>query len=131
MRSAALRRSILLLAILGLLLSACVNRQEEAAATVEAYLQAIVEHDGNQVSNLSCQEWETDALTEVDSFQLVQAELEDVRCTGAGEGDDGIEVQCSGAIVTTYNNELSRIELAGRVYHVVNENGDWFVCGYR
>ena len=113
------------------LLTACAAPTSEAASTVEEYLSSLASHDGNQVSNLSCQDWETDALLEVDSFQLVNVTLEEVSCAVVNETAGEFEVQCTGAIVSTYNNEVTRIDLAGRVYRVIQEKGDFFVCGYQ
>jgi hypothetical protein len=124
-------RTILPLICAALLLSACAGAEVEAVRTVNQYLRGLVHQDSNQVSNLSCKDWEPQALLEVDSLQLVKAELEDVTCAAVGRDAAGVMVQCSGAIVTSYNNESTRIALDGRRYYVTNENGDWFLCGYR
>ena len=68
---------------------------------------------------------------EVYSFQLVKTSLEDMHCSVLDRADDGIRVKCTGAIVTTYNNEIGRIDLDHRTYFVQQENGDLFVCGYQ
>jgi hypothetical protein len=129
-----MRNAVLLVVLLlaaAALLTACGDQKNEAAATVEDYLQGLVNHDSNQISNLSCSAWEMDALTEVDSFQLVKVTLEDVRCSTLAELPDGYQVRCTGAIETSYNNEQSRIDLADRTYIVQREKGDLFVCGAR
>jgi hypothetical protein len=112
-------------------LTGCINKSNEAVHTVEQYLQALVAHNSNQVSNLACQDWEFEALLEIDSFQLVKASLDQLNCTPVEESADGVVVQCSGSIVTSYNNEVTNIELDQRNFFVKNEHGDLFVCGYR
>ena len=108
-----------------------ISQKDEAVRTVEQYLQGLVDHNSNQVSNLSCSAWESEALMEVDSFQLVKVSLQDVTCSVIEEDAEGITVHCSGAIVTSYNNELTHIDLDQRNFFVKQENGDLFVCGYR
>ncbi len=124
-------RTVLLLLMSLLLLAGCVNQEDEAAQTVEQALQALANQNANLVSNLSCQEWESNAIMEVYSFNLVKTTLDNVRCSTLGKEADGYTVHCSGAIVTSYNNETSCIALDQRTYFVREESGDLFVCGYR
>ena len=131
MKKHLLRLSVLLFFAFLFFLPDLISRQDEAVRTVEQYLQGLVEHNSNLVSNLSCSAWEQEALMEVDSFQLVSVSLQDVNCRAVGEDPEGITVNCSGAIVTSYNNELMHIALDQRNFLVKQENGDGFVCGYR
>jgi hypothetical protein len=131
MTVSAFARTSLLILLAAMLLAGCASPEVEAARTVDQYLHGLVNQDSNQVSNLSCKDWEAQALLEVDSFQLVKAALEDVRCAATGRTEGGVIVHCSGAIVTSYNNESTRIALDQRDYFVTQENGDWFLCGYR
>ena len=131
MKNHTTHRTILLFLLSLLVLSGCVDLESEAARTVEQSLQALADQNANLVSNLTCQEWEADAIMEVYSFNLVKATLEDVRCSTLGKEAGEYTVQCTGAIVTTYNNETSRIALDQRTYIVREESGDLFVCGYR
>lgn len=120
------------LLLLGLLfLTSCASLDEQAVRTVEQYLQGIADQNVNQVSNLSCKSWESSALMEVYSFQLVKTSLDNVECSVLDRQEDGIRVRCTGAIVTTYNNEVARIDLDHRTYFVSQESGDLFVCGYQ
>jgi len=101
---------------------------------VESYLQAIVDGDEDRIATLSCANWEASARADVAAFYGVQARLEDVTCqpvenSPAGQGDE-VVVDCSGAIVATYNEEDSTFELAGRQFQVINQSGEWLVCGY-
>jgi hypothetical protein len=59
-----------------MLLSACSGGQHPAAASVEAFLNALVEKDEAQMVTLTCEAYETDALLEYDAFSLVQTRLE-------------------------------------------------------
>jgi PBP1b-binding outer membrane lipoprotein LpoB len=122
----------LILLLLGLLfLTGCASPEKQAVRTVEQYLQGIADQNVNQVSNLSCESWESSALMEVYSFQLVKTSLDNVECSVLDRQEDGIRVRCTGAIVTTYNNEVARIDLDHRTYFVRQESGDLFVCGYQ
>ncbi len=121
---------ILLLASM-LFLSGCASMEAQASRTVEQYLQGMADQNVNLVSNLSCKTWESSALMEVYSFQLVKTSLDNVECAVLERESDGFRVRCTGAIVTSYNNENGRIELDHRTYFVRQESGDLFVCGYQ
>lgn len=116
--------------IILLVFSGC-SRQSPAAQSVNAYLEALVSEDVNDVAMLTCKEWEEEAIIEFDSFQLVSPELKDVNCVETSQEDGYATVQCSGEIITTYNNETTIISLKSRLFTVKNEKGDWFVCGYQ
>jgi maltodextrin utilization protein YvdJ len=113
-----------------LMLSAC-DTASPAAQTVEAYLDAMTSKDIDRVAVLVCPEFEDQAIMDVDAFQLVAPTLQDVQCAEIEQADGLATVQCSGKIVTTYNNETSDIDLSERTFQVINERGDWFVCGFR
>lgn len=123
---------IFLLVFTSLLLPACASNSENAPAqAVENYLNALVEKDANRLTTLSCGEWEDDALLELDSFQAVTARLEDLACEQTGTDGDTALVLCNGDIVATYNNEDQQLDLSVRTYQVVQEGGEWLVCGTR
>ena len=115
-----------------LLLTACASRSSNAPAkAVEDYLKALVAKDENRLSTLSCSNWENEALVELDSFQGVTARLEDVSCSQTGTDGATALVLCKGKIVATYNNEDQDLDLSVRTYQVVQEGGEWLVCGER
>ncbi len=118
-----------LLVLLLLMLSGC-KRQSPAAQSVEAYLNALVSDDVNDVAMLTCKEWEEEAIIEYDSFQLVSPKLQDVQCSEIDQADGSATVKCTGQILATYNNEITTISLENRLFDVKNVKGDWFVCGY-
>jgi hypothetical protein len=124
---------LLLLLVFGTLaLTACGSTNDNAPVqAVEGYLNALVEKDTNRLSTLSCGEWEDDALLELDSFQAVSARLEGLACEQTGTDGDIALVLCNGNIVATYNNEDQQLDLSVRTYQVVQEGGEWLVCGTR
>jgi len=127
-------RSLLLLAVLLLpILSACSGsgQTNDAAAAIEAYNQALVAKDANQLSTLSCAAWEADAKNELDSFGAVSARLEEPSCQVSGKDGEYNLVSCTGKIIADYNGENLEINLADRTYKAINEGGDWRMCGYR
>ena len=129
-----MRRSVLfVIAIVGaLILTACAGGStDQAPQAVEMYLQALVNEDADQLSTLSCKDWEADAMMEVDSFQGVSASLDGVICVEVGTEEDAVFVGCEGAIKATYGNEQQEIPLAGRTYKVVQEGSEWLMCGYK
>jgi uncharacterized protein YgbK (DUF1537 family) len=120
-----------LLVLVLLLLAACSAQKSPVAATVEAYLQALVSKQSEQLSTLSCADWESSALTELDAFQNVEAQLVDLSCKETGSDGATRLVTCGGKITASYNGELQEFPLGERVYQLVEEGGEWRVCGYQ
>lgn len=111
-------------------LPACASSNDNASAkAVEDYLTALVEKDANRLTTLSCGEWEEDALLELDSFQAVTARLEGLACEQTETDGETALVLCNGKIIATYNEEDQEIDLSVRTYQVVQEGGEWLVCG--
>ncbi|MBV6449359.1 MAG: hypothetical protein MHPDNHAH_00069 [Anaerolineales bacterium] len=127
-----MRKFLLVFFIANTLLTACASSNSDAPAkAVEDYLNALVAKDANKLPTLVCAEWEEDALIELDSFQAVTASLENASCTQSGTDGDTALVNCTGNIVASYNNEDQRLDLSVRTYQVVEDGGDWLVCGTR
>ncbi|GAP16088.1 hypothetical protein LARV_03884 [Longilinea arvoryzae] len=129
-----MRRFVLLLLSLTLallLLTACSGGKDDAAQTVAAYLQALIARQSDQLSTLSCADWEASALTEMDAFQNVEAQLVGPDCATTGQDGDTTLVMCSGKITASYNGELQEFPLGDRVFKVATEGGELRVCGYR
>jgi hypothetical protein len=120
-----------LLGLTALFLSACGAAKNPAAQTVEDYIQALVAKDSSRLSALSCAEWEPNALLEMDSFQAVQTKLDGLSCTLSGTDGATTLVACRGKIVASYNNEDQQFDLSARTYQVIQQGGDYLVCGYR
>lgn len=129
-----LLRKLPLLAILAasFALTSCGSSDSGAsAAAVESYLNALVAKDAERLPTLVCGDWEEDALIELDSLQAVSARLEGVSCTQTGSDGATALVDCTGSIVLTYDTEDQNIELSNVTYQVVEEGGEWLVCGKR
>jgi len=117
---------------LGLGLAACGPVQGNGAPkAAESYIQALVNKNADQLSALSCADWEPTALTELDSFQAVTTKLDNLSCKQSGTDGDKALVLCQGKIIATYNNENQEIDLSARTYVIVNQGGEWLVCGER
>ncbi len=120
-----------LLCALSLLVSACAKASDKAAVTVETYLQALAAKNSDRIAALSCADWEPMARMEVDSFQAVEIRLEGLACEEIARQDNEALVQCAGKIIATYNNEDQEIDLSLRTYRVVEQDGEYLVCGYQ
>ena len=124
--------SLFIVVVVGILLVSCSGSGEDGPAkAVEAYLNALVAKDENLLPTLVCGDWEQDALIELDSFQAVTPRLEDAACIQSGTDGDMALVNCTGKIIATYNDEDQELDLSVRTYQVVQDNGDWLVCGTR
>ncbi len=123
---------ILILVILSALaLSACASKSNGPTKAVEDYLNALVAKNSDRLTTLSCKDWENEALLELDSFQAVTTKLDGMSCSQTGTDGDTALVLCKGKIITTYNNEDQELDLSTRTYQVVQQGGDWLVCGTR
>jgi hypothetical protein len=128
-----LRRWPFVLALAALLITACGGASADtagAAQTVEAYLQARVEENVDQMILLSCPEWEAQARLEAVSFQAMNATLDGVTCAAGEAQGEGTLVNCQGKIVTTYQGEQREWSVAEHPYRVVQQDGEWRMCGY-
>ena len=127
-------RNIIIVALLGLsvILTACgAGSSNGAAEAVEGYVNAIVSNDEAKLISLSCADWESDALIELDSFQLVNITLDGFACQQTGTDGEITLVDCQGKMLLSYNNEAQELDLSTRTYQVVEQGGDWLICGVR
>ena len=120
----------LVAALMGLSLAAC-QKNDSAAQTVEAYLQARTQSDETRMINLSCADWEAEARTEAASFKSMNAKLDGVTCQNTSGDNSTATVACQGKIVTAYNGDTRDWPLAGREYKLVRQDGEWRMCGYK
>lgn len=102
-----------------------------AAGAVEDYFQALANRDLNQVVSASCAEWEPQARVEYDSFAAVKLELKDLSCQETGQAQPYTLVGCRGTIIANYGAENLQIDVAGQTFQVIQEGGEWRVCGYQ
>ena len=114
-----------------IVLAACASNNDASVKAVENYLNALVNKEADKLPTLVCGDWETDAMIELDSFQAVTARLENLSCSQTGTDGDTALVLCTGDIVASYNNEDQKLDLSTRTYQVVEQGGDWLVCGTR
>lgn len=128
-----MRKPILILAVIlaGIVLSACASNADAPAQAVQNYLNSLVNKEADKLPTLVCGDWEEDALIELDSFQAVAARLENVACSQTGTDGETALVLCTGNIVATYNDEDQKLDLSTRTYQVIEQGGDWLVCGTR
>ncbi len=125
-----MNRSILIIGLISILLTACGGSTSPAATAVEGYLQALSARDEALMLSYVCPDYETEALLEFDSFALVQTTLEGLACEEVGVIGEETLVVCAGSIEATYGSELRSFDLSEREYRVVNDGGNWLVCGY-
>ena len=122
---------IIFAAIITMIVSACGKTSDPASAAVEHYLVALANKDSNTLSALSCADWESNALLELDSLQAVSTRLENLSCSSIGSGGTTTNVICKGKIIATYNGEDQQLDLSLRTYQVVKQGGNFLVCGYQ
>ena len=111
-------------------LSACGDGGSPEAA-VENYLESLISGDQVGAINASCADWEPQARAEAASFDSVEARLEGVSCSVSGESGDFSLVSCQGSIIATYSAEDTELPLGGRAYQIIEEGGEWRMCGYQ
>lgn len=116
---------------INILLTACASNTDSSAKAVEDYWNVIVAKDAERLPTLVCGDWEAEALTVLDSLQAVSARLEDVSCSQTGTDGDKALVNCTGKMVLTYDTEDQEIDLSIFTYEVIQEGGEWLVCGTR
>lgn len=128
-----LRRMFFWILLAGLMLAACSGDGGKSAAvqTMEAYMQAFNAKDYDTIAPLTCPDWEPQAFLEIDSFQGVETELEDMVCSSTGTDGDKTLVQCTGKIIASYGNEKQEFDMSLRTYELIEQGGNWLVCGYR
>ena len=102
----------------------------EAPEAVLDYLNALVEMDEIGMINKSCANWEEDAGLEHKSFAAVKLSLENPDCQVTGEQDGYILVNCTGMIIANYGAEDLEIDISKQTYRVLQEGGEWRMCGY-
>lgn len=114
-----------------LFISAC-GSPGSPASTIETYLNALKDKNETLAVNLSCADWEKQALAEGESFKSVEVKLEGLSCETTEETGDTALVTCQGTYIFSYDGrEDQEIGLQGRVFKTVSEAGEWRMCGYQ
>jgi hypothetical protein len=124
-------KSIILMLALSILLSACGSSASGAATAVEGYITALASKDQAALISNSCAAWEDDALIELDSFALVEVTIDGMSCAEAGTDGDKTLVDCQGKLLLSYGGEPQKLDLSARTYEVIEQDGNWLVCGVR
>jgi hypothetical protein len=101
-----------------------------AAQTLQTYIQALVDKDEDTLVQLTCADWEANALLEFDAFGGVETSLDGLSCDQVDGGSGTATVVCQGKILASYQDEVQEFDLSGRTYQMVEQGGDWLVCGY-
>ncbi|MCL5429039.1 MAG: hypothetical protein M1347_04445 [Chloroflexi bacterium] len=101
-----------------------------AIEALVAYLSALTDKDEAALTVLSCTDWEANALLELDAFQSVETRLEGLNCQQNVTDGSSVTVTCQGKIVTSYGGEVQEFDLGKRTYSMVEQDGNWLVCGY-
>jgi hypothetical protein len=122
----------ILMLTLSIILSACGASASDGATTaVEGYITALAAKDEAVLISLSCAGWESDALIELDSFALVEVTVDGMSCAETGTDGDKTLVDCQGKFQMSYAGEPQELDLSARTYEVIQQSGDWLVCGTR
>ena len=121
---------LVLFSLLTLVISGCSNNQNSAPASIEEYINALVNKYENTLIIYSCVDWESEAKSEFNSFSAVSVSLEDLTCQETGQDGDYTIVSCEGIIIANYGNEVLEINLADQNYLSIYEGGEWRMCGY-
>ncbi len=122
------RHIVFSLIIFSLILSACANKSS-APDAVENYLKAKITSDAEKLVNLSCKDWEAQALLDAAPFESVDATFEGMSCKEAGKEDKFTLVTCEGILSFEYQGELRQQNLNEVSYLAIKENGEWKMCG--
>jgi hypothetical protein len=124
--------TVIMICVLVMLITACGgNAADQRTQVVVDYINALVNKDSAKLSALSCSTWEQNAQLEYDSLQAVNTRLEGLICSVIGTDGSTAQVNCLGKILATYNNEDQEIDLSVRNYQVIQQNGEYLVCGYQ
>ena len=124
---------LVLLALLALLcLTGCgAGGTTGAAQAVEDYLRSQVDQDLNQMISLACADWEEAARLEYNALAAFTVSLDDLACQVSQQDGEMAMVACDGKMVFNYGTEVQEVALSDRVYRVMNDGGEWLVCGYQ
>lgn len=134
MRKKALMSVFILICMtLSELMSACtsIGQRPDATVAVTKYFEALAEKDEVGMVNASCSAWESQARQEFASFAAVTVTLKDLQCLVTSQTDGTAQVSCQGQLIANYGAEDLIIDLSERSYLVVEEGGEWRMCGYQ
>jgi len=129
------RRKVLMTVVLLLLITSTLTACRPASTPADAvtgYLAALAKNDQSAAVASSCAAWEEQALAEGASFINVKVSLDDLSCQVVDETDTQATVTCTGKYKFSYDaGEDQELDLSGRMFSVIRENGEWRMCGYQ
>jgi len=129
------RRKVLMTVVLLLLITSTLTACGPASTPADAvtgYLAALAKNDQSAAVASSCAAWEEQALAEGASFINVKVSLDDLSCQVVDETDTQATVTCTGKYKFSYDaGEDQELDLSGRMFSVIRENGEWRMCGYQ
>ena len=121
---------LMILIVAGFFVSACESARTPADVIVD-YLEAVAESDQTSAVANSCAAWEEDARAEGAAFINVEVTLKDLECDVLSQSETDATVSCTGAFLFSYDaGEEQEQDLYGRVFSLVQEAGEWRMCGY-
>lgn len=126
-----MKKWFLLFIVIFILLAGCSSNQNSQAKLVENYYKALMDKNLNLMLAQVCPDWEEQARTDYQSFAAVSAQLKDIHCKVQSLEEKSATVTCQGKIEADYGNEILEIDLSKFVFKIIQENGDWRLCGYQ
>ncbi len=129
MKQNIIRTLVLVMGII--ILSGCSSATSSAPQAVQSYLQAIIKRDETALVSHTCAAWEAQARVEYNSFTAVKLSLQNVSCQETGQSGEFTLVNCQGSIIASYGAEDLVLELDEKTFRVLQEAGEWRVCGYQ
>ena len=121
----------LILSLIVFLLAGCGGSSNvTAASAVEEYVKVRITGDEAKLVALTCKDRESAARTEAAGFRQGNTRIESVSCKESGKEGQFTVVRCEGKMIKNYGGEDTTINLADRAFKMIQEDGQWRVCGY-
>ena len=108
----------------------CRSKQSSAVVSVEEYFQAIIEKNQSFLETKICEDYQMEAMMDFNIFALVETSMENFSCQAIGESGQFVHVECLGSINARFGEETRSFDLSKRTYLVVEQEGNWLVCGH-
>lgn len=115
---------------LGALLAGCSGDRALAAESVETLFQAILEKDEALFRSVVCSDYARIAMMDFTTFAIVDTRIDNFSCQAEGKVDGQVSVRCEANLQASFGNETRSLDLSSRIYQVVQEDGQWLVCGH-
>lgn len=114
------------------LMAGCSSANSDPAGqAAQTYFQALADKNENAMVAASCAAWEEQARLDLSAFSGVKTQSNAIACQTEESGEGTAVVSCTGSIQATYGSENQEFGLDGRLYQVIQEGGEWRMCGYQ